>query len=153
MRCADICIVNFWFLLYFGASETNSYICMFVSLWMRKVNCTIDCWKHFVFRSLSYLTVEIFSSGGFHRWKCIHKMVQYQDCPSGGREASVLQRTSQMVRSVLTLNVSVGSSNVWRRKSGNRVIAEWVSVLMKTSETKTKTSFPIMISSIVSFWM
>ena len=134
-----------------NSDRLSMYILLYVCL--KKVSCMIDCWKYPVIRSLSYITVEIFSSEGFYRWKCIHKMVQYWDCPSGGWEASILQRVSTMVRSVLTLNVSVGSSNVWRRKSGNRVIAEWVSVLMKTSETKTKTSFLIMISSIVSFWM
>ena len=126
---------NWRLLLYFGASKSKvtGYL---VSLYVcRKVSCLTDCWKHFVLRLLFYITVEICSSGEFHRWKCINKMVQCRDYPSGGREASVSQRVSKMVRSILTLNVSVGSSNVWRRKSGSRVIAEWVSVLRKTKQT------------------
>ena len=43
-------------------------------------------------------------------------MVQYQDCPSGCQEASVLQRTSKMVRSFCTLNVSNGKLECLEKK-------------------------------------
>lgn len=62
-------------LSFFGASRSSVIGCVCV----KRSLCKIDCWRHSVLRVLSYITVEIYSLGLFHRWKYLNRMVRYRD--------------------------------------------------------------------------
>ena len=67
-------------------------------------------------RVLSYITVEIYSSGLFHRWKYLNRIVQYRYSSLGETRIFDLANMLMMVRSSCVLNGLNGSSNEWRRK-------------------------------------
>ena len=62
------------------------------------------------------MTVEIDSSGLFHRWKYFNRAVQCRDSSSRVSRIFDLTNSVLMVRSGCVLNGSNGSSNEWKRK-------------------------------------